>query len=71
MSNTALIWIQELEEGGLFLMSFNLLGLTLALRARGEDGLQIPTRKILMIPVIPTMTNTVLARATSLAMTCN
>jgi len=52
-------------------MSFDLLGLTLALHARGEDGLQVLTRKILMIQVIPRKTNTVLARATSLARTCN
>jgi hypothetical protein len=71
MSNIALIWIQGLEEGGLFQMSFDLLGLTLALRARGEDGIQMLTRKILMIQVIPTRTNTVLVRATSLARTCN
>ena len=42
-------------------MSFNLLGLTLALHARGEDGLQMLTRKILMIRLIPPKTNTVLA----------
>jgi hypothetical protein len=52
-------------------MSFDLLGLTLALHARAEDGLQVLTRKIQVIQVIPTKKNTVLARATSLARMCN